>query len=427
MPTIKIPINGKIAVSPVERIVCGNSDYKIEFLFDEAWASHDVKTARFVYNGQYEDKVFRGNVCDVPVISGANVCAVGVYAGNLRTTTPALISCEKSILCGDGLPADPAPDVYAQIMERLDSIDGADSEVIEKAVREYLDENPVQAGATAEQAAQIAQNKADIERLDADKLDADQLPEAINDALAQAKASGEFDGKDGDDYVLTQADKREIASMVEVSGGGGSGGIVWTDLGVVDSPMEEMGSILAEGFYRLSDGEFTYSLQVEVPDDRYVAQTYWGTEELKIMEYRRTGYRNDDGEIDWSEWDNYTTWNTMQQFAPKNHNHLTKSDQLDFLLYLTNYNSGQQQITVVADGKSYIVEQYNYTDTTAKMIYYAQRYFEIHEPWKVYFRSGSMPNKAGSKLTWDEWACADDDHINALIDAKLGVIENGAY
>ena len=32
-----------------------------------------------------------------------------------------------------------------------------------------------------------------------DKLDASKLPEAINTALAQAKASGEFDGKDGID------------------------------------------------------------------------------------------------------------------------------------------------------------------------------------------------------------------------------------
>lgn len=50
----------------------------------------------------------------------------------------------------------------------------------------------------------------------ADKLDADKLPEAINTALAQAKASGEFDGEpgaSGDDYVLTEADKTEIAQM----------------------------------------------------------------------------------------------------------------------------------------------------------------------------------------------------------------------
>lgn len=31
------------------------------------------------------------------------------------------------------------------------------------------------------------------------KLDADELPGAVNDALAQAKASGEFDGRDGQD------------------------------------------------------------------------------------------------------------------------------------------------------------------------------------------------------------------------------------
>lgn len=45
------------------------------------------------------------------------------------------------------------------------------------------------------------------------KLDANKLPEAINTALAQAKASGEFDGKDGNDYVLIDADKTEIAEL----------------------------------------------------------------------------------------------------------------------------------------------------------------------------------------------------------------------
>lgn len=50
------------------------------------------------------------------------------------------------------------------------------------------------------------------------KLDADKLPEAINLALAQAKDSGEFDGKDGrtpvkgTDY-FTEADKQEIAEQ----------------------------------------------------------------------------------------------------------------------------------------------------------------------------------------------------------------------
>lgn len=131
---------------------------------------------------------------------------------------------------------------------------GVGAESISNAVNEYLKDNPVHAGATAEEAAQIAQNKQDIENLSDEKLDASKLPEAVNEALAQAKASGEFDGKDGKDgtdgqdgytpvkgvdyfdgadgkdgqngtdYVLTEADKQEIAEraaeLVEVPEGG---------------------------------------------------------------------------------------------------------------------------------------------------------------------------------------------------------------
>lgn len=42
-----------------------------------------------------------------------------------------------------------------------------------------------------------------------------ELDTAVNTALAAAKASGEFDGEDGKDYVLTEADKAEIAVIVE--------------------------------------------------------------------------------------------------------------------------------------------------------------------------------------------------------------------
>jgi hypothetical protein len=55
------------------------------------------------------------------------------------------------------------------------------------------------------------------------KLDASALPTAINTALEQAKESGEFNGHD---YVLTPADKQEIAEMaaelVEVPDSGGN-------------------------------------------------------------------------------------------------------------------------------------------------------------------------------------------------------------
>jgi hypothetical protein len=52
-------------------------------------------------------------------------------------------------------------------------------------------------------AAQGVVLKALIDTLDTDKLDASSLTSAINTALAQAKASGEFDGKDGTNATIT--------------------------------------------------------------------------------------------------------------------------------------------------------------------------------------------------------------------------------
>ena len=104
---IKINIADKrptVIGSPV--IVCGNSDYSIEFAFDAEWANASAKTARFVYvkSGavKYQDVEFTGNTAPVPVLAGIKEVQVGVYAGELRTTTPARIPCEFSILCSGG-------------------------------------------------------------------------------------------------------------------------------------------------------------------------------------------------------------------------------------------------------------------------------------------------------------------------------------
>lgn len=118
---------------------------------------------------------------------------------------------------------------YADIDARVDKLEG---EGLANAVADYLKENPVQAGATKEEAEQIAKNKADIETLNREKLSADALSEAVNDALTQAKASGEFKGEPGvpgktpekgKDY-FTDADKQEIAEqaaqLVEIPEGG---------------------------------------------------------------------------------------------------------------------------------------------------------------------------------------------------------------
>lgn len=111
-------------------IVCGNSDYEIEFAFDEEWDSHVVKTVRFIWNGQYQDVVLVEDTCAVPVLNETDSVTVGVYAGNLCTTTPAVITCKRSILCGGGLPENEPPEsVYTQLLEKIDEVAATETRV----------------------------------------------------------------------------------------------------------------------------------------------------------------------------------------------------------------------------------------------------------------------------------------------------------
>lgn len=128
MPNIRIKVSEKRAVvegNPV--IVCGNSDYTVTFDFDEEWSQVEVKTARFVYakdgETKHEDVMFSDDTVAVPVLSGVPFVKVGLFAGNLSTTTPARVLCDLSILCGAGAPAEPTPDVYNQIMALLEELE----------------------------------------------------------------------------------------------------------------------------------------------------------------------------------------------------------------------------------------------------------------------------------------------------------------
>lgn len=119
---IQVDIKNKIAeLSAPALIVCGNSDYVVNFNFDEEWDEHRIRTARFsTWNG-YTDVVFEGSECPVPVLSRATFVKVGVFAGDLHTTTPAFIPCKKSIRCEGGAPIEPTPDVYAQLIQLIES------------------------------------------------------------------------------------------------------------------------------------------------------------------------------------------------------------------------------------------------------------------------------------------------------------------
>lgn len=101
---IKINVANKIPTVDGEPIIiCSNNDYVIQFAFDQEWDPEAVKTARFLWRRAgkltYKDVPFTGDMVEVPILSGIHDIWVGVYTNDLRTTTPARIACEYSVLC----------------------------------------------------------------------------------------------------------------------------------------------------------------------------------------------------------------------------------------------------------------------------------------------------------------------------------------
>lgn len=115
---IKITIENKhCTVQGTPVIVCGNSDYTVAFDFDAEWELAGEKTARFSYvrDGarMYQDAPITGSTAEMPAVYRTREVQVGVYAGDLVTSTPARIPCEKSIICDTCTPDDPIP-VYRE-------------------------------------------------------------------------------------------------------------------------------------------------------------------------------------------------------------------------------------------------------------------------------------------------------------------------
>ena len=179
---IEITIHNKVARIASSPIIVGkNKDYIVRFDFDEDWNKYDTKTARFSQDGEYQDIIFAGNECSMPALDGGKVVEVGVYAGDISTTTPAYLKVQKSIIDDDGVPAEPQPDVYAQLMERLNELE-APAAVL------YTEQN-----LTDEQKAQARDNMGVPEQVQSDW---EQTDETAADYVKN-RPFGKFGGYDG--------------------------------------------------------------------------------------------------------------------------------------------------------------------------------------------------------------------------------------
>lgn len=129
MPTINVTVRNRIATAQRwQCIICGNSDYTIAFDLDDEWNSIENKVAVFVTTTHGETRheriLFTGNSCRVPVLRDINIVDIGIEAGNVRTTTPARIKCAACITDRAGIPQEPTPDIYTQIISKLDANSG---------------------------------------------------------------------------------------------------------------------------------------------------------------------------------------------------------------------------------------------------------------------------------------------------------------
>ena len=197
MPEIKIKIRDKRA-GGTGTVICGNSDYTVAWDLDQEWTPYDTKTMRVnLADGTYQDVVFAGDTAALPALSTPGWASVGLYAGDLHTSRAADLRVLPSVTTPSGAPANPTPDVYDQLMELIKGLGGVDPDDIAKAVADYLAAHPIEETDPTVPEWAKAKTKPAYSAAEVGAISQSDLQAATDAALAQAKASGAFDGATG--------------------------------------------------------------------------------------------------------------------------------------------------------------------------------------------------------------------------------------
>ena len=103
--------------------ITGDGEFYVVFALEDNWQDYPIRVARFQTENGYQDVMFRGDRCHMPVFTYAQKLEVGLTAGNLRTTTPARIFMRQGIRSAWGPPEDPQTSIYDQILDCLGESD----------------------------------------------------------------------------------------------------------------------------------------------------------------------------------------------------------------------------------------------------------------------------------------------------------------
>ena len=256
--TLNITVRNKIATTTdPTTVVNGNNDYTVVFDFDSEWDSLSSKTAMFVYGREeqkYKTVTFTGNSCVMPALYNTGYVLIGVFAGNIKTTTAAYVKClpcirdnDSTLDAGSGGTIDTGTNDHSQLINRdiadqhpISAITGLE-EALTPLVGTTQTVTPSQVLAAIKAGRDVALQYTDsyygtfvfsafdaseqvgivvsdsfLPHLDGARFTLlgnadnescffdvtipatkDDVGTAVNEALAAAKASGEFDGADG--------------------------------------------------------------------------------------------------------------------------------------------------------------------------------------------------------------------------------------
>ncbi len=221
MPDINITVAHKVAVSDTQSIVCDNSNYVVVWDLDEEWAAYDTKAMHLTYSdGTHAVRIFSGQRVTLPVVTVPGKVGISLYAGDISTSSEALITAKPSGRTGCDPVPDPGTGLYEQLLAALnDKVPKDQGTANAGKVLGIGDDGLVKpvvggtgGGGTTDHSQLINRGKADqhpmssITGLEAaledkqakgDYITADGLQDATDAALARAKASGEFNGAQG--------------------------------------------------------------------------------------------------------------------------------------------------------------------------------------------------------------------------------------
>ena len=142
MPIINITVKGKVASSDTKAIVNGNSDYAVNWVLDGEWADYDTKTMRVRhYDGTVIDCIFTGCSCSLPIITETCMIEIGLFAGDLITSTPAVINCIRCIRDDEGPVQDPTPSIYDQLLAKLNELGSGSAMRVDGGYIQYSTDN----------------------------------------------------------------------------------------------------------------------------------------------------------------------------------------------------------------------------------------------------------------------------------------------